>query len=338
VLDITRALASLLEAGLPLAQALDSAGAIASEGVAGTLSDIRARVERGESLAAALADHRSLFASSYVGVVRAGERSGDLVTAFGRLTEQLEREEELRSSLLSASIYPMILAVLGGLAIVTLLVFVLPRFAELLEGAGAALPRSTALMLGLGDLFRSSWPFLLGALVGAVVIGHRFAQTDGGRRLGGRVMSAMPVVRGLRRDLLAARFSRLLSVLLGGGAPLLAALDDLHDSLTDPLARAESARIRQRVREGASLQAAVHEGGFFPPLLIRLIAVGESSGKLQPFLLKAAGIFESRADRTLRRLASLAEPVMILVFGTIVALVALSLLQAIYGVNAGAFR
>ena len=142
----------------------------------------------------------------------------------------------------------------------------------------------------------------------------------------------------MRKDALAARFARLVGTLHGGGAPLLSALDDATESLGDPIAREEASRIRARVREGGSLHQAIEEGTLFPPLLSQLVAVGEESGRLEEFLLKAADIFEGRTDRAVQRLMSLLEPAMIVVFGAVVALVALSLLQAIYGVNAGSFR
>ena len=127
-------------------------------------------------------------------------------------------------------------------------------------------------------------------------------------------------------------------MLLGGGAPLLAALDDTVESIGDPIARDDVARIRTRVREGSSLKSAVGEGSLFPPMLAQLIGVGEDAGQLKVFLMKAADIFEQRTERATARLATLAEPAMIIVFGAIVAFVALSLLQAIYGINANSFK
>jgi type II secretory pathway component PulF len=270
--------------------------------------------------------------------VRAGERSGDLSGAFVRLAVQLEREAELRARLLSALIYPAALAGVGAVAVLILLLFVLPRFAELLAGAGATLPSSTSTLLAISAATRAYWPAILGGLV-AVAFGFGAARTtDAGRRALSRLALAMPLVGPLRRTLLGARFARLTGVLVGGGAPLLAALDDAVHSITDPIAQDEVARVRGRVREGISLNAAIAEGALFPPTLAQLIAVGEESGRLHEFLVKAADIFEERTARTTTRLVALAEPAMMVVFGGAVGFVALSLLQAVYAVNAGAFR
>lgn len=338
VLEVTRALAALLPAGMPLAQALNAATGVASGDVKIALGEVRARVERGESLSTALATYPRLFTPMYVGVVRAGEKSGDLDSAFARLAAQLERDELLRGRVLSAAIYPILLGAAGTIAIAVLLFFVLPRFVDLLEGTGAQLPTSTRLLLGASSLLQQYWFVLILAPAVIALFLAWVRQSPDGRLFGARALLALPLVSTLRRYALAARFSRLVGVLLGGGAPLLTALDDTVESLGDPVARADVERIRTAVREGSSLKAAVSAGGLFPPLLSQLIGVGEESGRLREFLIKSAEIFEERTERATQRLATLAEPVMIVIFGAVVATIALSLLQAIYGINATTFR
>jgi type II secretory pathway component PulF len=338
LLEITRALAALLPAGLPLARALGAAGQLVEGQTRDALDAVKRGVERGESLADALARHPGLFSPLYVGVVRAGERSGDLDGAFLRLSTQLERDEKLKSRLLTASVYPMILLVLGGAAVLVLMLFVIPRFADLLQGAGARLPASTAALLVVATAFRQGWPFLVVAAVSAAAIALWFARTPGGRTTVARLALALPVIRTVRRDQLAARSARLLSVLLSGGAPVLTALDDAAATVGDPIAGAELSRIKARVREGASLNAALGESALYPPLLRQLVGVGEESGRLGEFLTKSADIFDDRTDRAVQRAVALVEPAMIVGFGVVVGFVALSLFQAIYSVNAGSFH
>jgi len=338
VLEVTRAIAALLNAGLPLARALGAAAHVATGDTEAATQAVRSRVERGESLASALAAYPALFSPLYVGLVRAGERSGDLAGAFTRLSDQLERDERLRARLLSLSVYPMILAAAGTVALIVLAFFVLPRFAELLQGTGSTLPRSTALVLALAAGLKRGWPALLALVAGAPLLIVWTRRTPEGRRAASRVLLELPIISGLRRQALGARVARLVGVMLGGGAPLLGALDETVECLPDPLAQEEVARIRTRVREGVALNRAVGEGGLFHPLLAQMVAVGEESGRLQEFLLKAAEIFEERTERGAQRLVTLLEPAMIVTFGGIVALVALSVLQAVYGVNAGVYR
>jgi type II secretory pathway component PulF len=338
VLEVTRAMAALLPVGMPLAQALNAASGVASGDVRAALLEVRERVERGDTLSTALSHHRRLFSPLYVGLVRAGEKSGDIDAAFARLADQLERDEALRGKILSAAIYPMLLATAGSVAVTVLLFFVLPRFVTLLEGSGAKLPASTSTLLAFSSLLHRAWPILLLIPLGAIAFAAWVQNSDDGRRVWSRLLLALPGVATLRRYALAGRFARLVGVLLGGGAPLLTALDDTIESIGDPVARDDVQRVRTMVREGSSLRGALAAGSLFPPLLAQLVGVGEDAGQLRTFLMKAADIFEERTERATQRLATLAEPAMIVMFGAIVAFVALSLLQAIYGINANSFK
>lgn len=338
VLEFTRACAALLGAGMPAARALSTAALVAPAALAPVIESVRERVERGTALAEALGQHPAFFSPVYAGVVRAGERSGDLTGAFERLTRRLESEQELRSKLISLSTYPILLALAGGAAVIVLVAFVLPRFVDLLTAAGGALPLSTAVLLAISEFVQSyGW---IGALVfvATLALGAAASARPAGKRAIARIALNLPLIGTLRRERLSGAFAGMVGVMTAGGSPLLRALDDTADCVADPLARDEVTRIRSRVREGASLRQAISEGGFFPPLLERLVAVGEESARLPDFLLEAATLFERRTQRMLERMVALVEPLMILMFGGIVAFIALALLQGIYGINAGTFR
>ncbi len=336
VLEFTRAVAALLPAGMPLARCLAAGAESAPPSLRPALDSVRTRVERGDALADALEAIPGLFSPVYVGVVRAGEKSGGLDGAFERLADHLERQDELSSKLVSMAIYPALLAVVGVAATLLLVLFVLPRFGELLTSSGADLPPLTAGMMALVQFTSDQWIWILAVpLVAFVGVGVARA-TEGGRTVLSRVVLGVPLVGGVRREALAGGFSRILGELLAGGAPLLASLEDARDSLGDPVVRREIERVRVRVREGGSLRDALAAGSVFPSGLGRMVQLGEESGRLADFTLKAAEMHERRTERALERLVAFAEPAMILVFGVVVGLVALALLQAIYGVNAGA--
>jgi type II secretory pathway component PulF len=301
------------------------------------LSTVRDHVARGEPLATALAAHSETFPPLYIGLVRAGERSGDLAGAFTRLATQLEREDELRSKLLSAAIYPALLAVVGTTAVLVLLLFVLPRFAGVLEGSGAHLPRSTQLLLTASAGAKHNWFLCFIPPIGLAAAATWVQTSSEGARAWATTLYSLPMIGTLRRDQTAGQFARMMSVLLVGGAPVLSALDDAAASLADPLVQDDVGRVRARVREGVAVHTALADSTIFPPLLAQLAGLGEETGRLEEFLRKAAELFEQRTERLTSRLVALAEPVMIIVLGIIVGAVALSLLQAIYGVNAGSF-
>ena len=337
VLEFTRAVAALLPAGMPLAKALAAGATTAPASVRPTLDAVCAKVERGDELAAALAEHPKLFTSLYVGVVRAGEKSGALDHAFERLADHLERESELRSKLVSMSIYPVLLALVGAAAVSVLVLFVLPRFAELLLSSGATLPATAAAIVDMTTWLQTNWRFLV-VIPPAFLFAFAWLRTaEAGRRFSAKALIYIPVVGNWRRQTLAAAFARMVGELLTGGAPLLMALQDAHDCMTDPVAKAETERIRVRAREGSALHAAISERRVFPAVLPQLVALGEDAGRLAQFLIKSAELLERKTERTLERLVAIAEPAMIVGFGGIVALVALALLQAIYGVNAASF-
>jgi general secretion pathway protein F len=337
VLEFTRAVAALLPAGMPLARALAAGALAAPESVRPTLDTVRSKVDRGEDLASALAEHPRLFSSLYIGIVRAGEKSGSLDTAFQRLAEHLERESELRSKLVSMSIYPVLLGLVGIAAVLVLVLFVLPRFSDLLLSSGTALPATTAAVVGIAMTMQEQW-WVVASVPVLVFAGLAWLRTtDAGRRTSARTLVRLPLVGAWRRQHLGASFARMVGELLAGGSPLILALEDARDCMTDSVAQEETDRIRVQVREGGSLHASIAEGGIFPPVLSQLVALGEDSGRLADFLLKAAELLEKKTEQTLERLVALLEPAMIVGFGGIVAVVALALLQAIYGVNAGSF-
>jgi general secretion pathway protein F len=337
VLEFTRAVASLLPAGMPLARALSAGTAAAPASVRPALDSVRSRVERGEELADALSFHPQLFSSLYVGLVRAGEKSGSLDNAFQRLSEHLERQGELRSKLVSMSIYPLLLGLVGFGAILVLVLFVLPRFSDLLLSSGAALPATTAAVVGVAVAVQREWWLLAIQPPLVAILLAWLKTTERGRRTAASALVRIPLIGSWRRQHLGATFARMVGELLSGGAPLLLALEDTRDCMTDPVAKGEADRIRTAVREGSNLHSAIRQGGVFPDVLSQLVALGEEAGKLSDFLLKAADLLERKTERALERLVALVEPAMIVGFGGIVAIVALALLQAIYGVNVGSF-
>ena len=336
--EFTRALAALLPAGLPLARALGVARDIAPASLHNALADVQARVERGSTFADALAAHPHAFPASYVGLVRAGERAGSLDASVGRLADAIESEQQFRAKLLTAAIYPTLLAFVGGAAILVLLMVVLPRFGALFAASGSALPTSTAVVLAISQAMRAyALPIVIVVLaLGAFGIWLATARDAADMR--SRLFLATPFVSHFYREVLAARTARVIAILLGGGAPFIVALDDAARSLDDPSAQREVLRIRARVREGASPSLAVGEGTLFPPVLARLVAAGEESSQLEGFFAKAADLFEERAKRSAARFVALAEPALIVAFGVIVGLIALALVQAIYGINLAPMR
>lgn len=334
VAEAVRYLATLLEAGFPLDRALAAVSrVVARRDVAGAVLDVRDRVRGGARLDEAMTAHASIFPRFAVGMVRAGERGGTLAPALERLAGQMEREQALRARLASAMVYPAVVASAGAGALGVLFAWVLPRFVALLGDTGSTIPRSTELLLGAGSFVKDWWWALLMVPVVAAALVAAARSTDEGRAAVDRALLAVPIVGGLRRKAASARLARTLSALLESGLPILGALEVAAASQADAAIAGEVLRAREDVRAGDRLAAALRRSGAFPFLFVQMVEVGEEGGRLPPMLERAAGAMEGELERGLDRLLRLVEPVMIVVFGVLVGAVALSLLQAIYGIR-----
>lgn len=333
-----RYLSTLLAAGFPLDDALGTVrGLVARDDVASAVAEAREAVRGGERLADALEARDGVFPPLAVGMVRAGERGGRLSDALERLAAQLEREEEIRSRIVSALLYPAMMAAVGGLALLVLVFYVLPKFVTILEEAGASLPATTSVLLSVSGFLGDWWPALVGGLVLAVGGAAAYLRSDRGRRHLSHLLLRTPGVGPLRRRSVASRFGRSLAELLQSGLPIVSALEAASASLADPAAAEEVASARRDVRTGRPLADALGDGRAFPPLFLRMAALGEESGRLPEMLHRAADVAEEELERRLERMVRLVEPTLVVIFGVVVGFVALSLLQAIYGVRLQSF-
>ena len=331
-------LAALLDAGLPLERALEVAGRGAARADVGTAWEaVRRQVREGGRLADALVQHPRCFPPVAVGLVRAGERGGHLAEAVRRLAEHLERERALRAKLLSAMIYPLLLIGVGAAALTALLLFVIPRFVELLADAGTELPTSTRALLASASFLGRFWPLMLIGMVagaGALVAWYR---TPSGRLQAHTLLLRLPLIGALRARRATSQLARTLATLLAGGLPLVPSLEIAAETTGDAAVAADVHATREAVRRGETFSAVLRRGRAFPYAFVRLSEVGEETGQLEVLLERAAGLMESELERRMERLVALLEPALILLFGLAVGFVTLSLLQAIYGVHAEGF-
>jgi general secretion pathway protein F len=247
---------------------------------------------------------------------------------------QLEREQALRARLASAMLYPAVMVLVGAAALATLFVQVLPRFVELLADTGSELPRSTALLLATGEFVGRWWPALLMAPVLMAAALAAVRATEEGRHAVDRALLRAPVAGKIRRSVAAVRLARALSTLLRSGMPILPALETAAEAQSDAAVAADVLRVREEVRAGDGLAVSLRRGGVYPFSFLQMVEVGEEGGRLPEMLERAAEAMEGEVERSLERLLRLVEPVMIVAFGGAVGFVALSLLQAIYGIQA----
>ena len=332
--EATRELASLLAAGQDIDRALRlMAEEAPNKRIGAVLSRVRDSVRDGMPLAKALQREPKSFPRLFIGLVRAGEAGGDLAGTLERLAGLLERQRSLTAAVQSAMIYPAILLLAAIGAIVLLLTQVLPQFVPLFAENGLALPASTAFLLGLGNAMSAYGLYGLLALA-ALGLGLRQALTRPEIRLvWDRLMLRLPLTGGIAREILAARLSRTLGMLLINGVALLPALGIVQEVLGNKAAQAAVGAASESAKTGQGMSRALGAAGIFPSRLIHLLKLGEETAQLGPLSLRAADMFEERTRLALQRLVALLVPAITIFMGAAVAGIVSSLLLAMLSLN-----
>ncbi|MEO8565412.1 MAG: type II secretion system F family protein [Betaproteobacteria bacterium] len=334
LLSITRELATLLRAGLPLDRALEVLiGLAPTPPVASLLQTIRDDVRGGKSLSQALDAHRAVFSRFYVNIVRAGEAGGALGTVLTRLAETMERTKDLRDSVQSALIYPTILIGVAVTSVMVLLVFVVPQFQQTFSQAGKALPLPTQIVILFGTALRKYWWLAILIVVSLVwLIRRRLRKAEVRFRWDGRLLR-LPLLGDLLGKVEVARFSRTLATLLANGVTLLAGLAIVRETMTNSvLARALDGVIT-RLREGKGFGRPLVETGLYPKLATQMILVGEESGRLEEMLNRVADVYDREVQISIKRFLAILEPAMILGLAVLIGGIVFSILLGVMGMS-----
>jgi general secretion pathway protein F len=341
---LTRQLASLLGAQLPVADALTvMVEQSEKQAIRELMAAIRTDVLAGSSLSAALARHRRQFPGIYRALIAAGEESGKLGAVLGSLADYVEERARLQQKITLAFVYPAIVTVVALAVVIGLLTYVVPQVVQVFAHTRQALPWLTRALIATSDFVRGyGWIVAVLAAVAAVAV-HRLLKVEAIRLRWHQRLLRMPVVGVLSRSLNTARFASTLSILAGSGVPMLRALQAAGETVSNQAMRARVMEATQRVREGYSLARALRAGHdeerqpgaarLFPPVLIHLIASGEATGKLPEMLGRAADIHAREAERRALFFTSLLEPVLILTMGVVVMLIVLAVLLPIIEIN-----
>ena len=338
VSQLTRELATLIGAGQTVEGALSLAREeVPDRALTAALEGVLLKVRSGSSLSDALAAEPRYFAPLYVSLVRAGEASGRLGASLGELATMREKTEALRSKLNSALIYPTVLFLTAIGAVLILLTVVVPRMEPMFAQAGSALPTSTRMVLAATDLLREQGYLLLALTAALLLLGERLLRRPGPRRALDRWVMRLPFLGQLVRDRITGQLCRALATCLGGGLDLPAALVVSRDTLANLHARAAMDEVVTRVRTGRTVADSLAEADIMTPLAVKMLRVGEESGRLQPVAAHLAETFEERVATRLQRLVALIEPATVIVLGLVVGGIVMSILTAVLSVNELAF-
>jgi general secretion pathway protein F len=334
ILLFTQQLATLVDAGVPLDRSLDILEELNEETSLGpVINKIKRNIQGGSSFADALNKHPRLFGRLYVNMVRSGEKGGVLEVILARLAGFLESSEELKSEIRSAMIYPVLLIVVGGIAMAVLLTFVIPKFAVIFEDVGIALPLSTRIVIGLSTMISQYWYVIIGIIVFSVLLFRKWVATEEGRLKWDAIKLRMPLLGELFRKIEIARFSRTLGTLTRSGVDILQAISIVKDTLTNEVIAKALISVYGGLKEGEGISEPLRQSGVFPSLAVHMIAVGEETGAMEAMLNKVADTYESDVRNTIKRLMSLLEPAMILFMGVIVGFMVVSMLVAIFSIT-----
>lgn len=332
-LNFTSELAILLKAGLPLDRAIKVQIDSAPEGPnKQLLEELLGALKGGKSLSAALDSRADLFGTFYISMIKSGEASGHLAEVLAQLGGYLERSKNIRSSVISALIYPAILAVVAVIAVFVMLGFVVPEFEALFEDMGDTLPMLTQVIVWLGD-WVGDWWWMLVALscIGFAVL-RRWIATDAGRQWLDIKLLNLPLSGQILLKFEVARFSRTLGTLLQNGVAMLKATDIAVGTVSNCLVRASLEKMAPEIKRGGRLSQAM-DSRIFPPVAQQMVRVGEESGSLDRMLLELAALNEDEVEASIKRALTLLEPALILGMGAVIAFIIMGILMGILSVN-----
>ena len=333
LLTFTMELSALLSSGVPLDRSLNILSGISeSKEMKNIIQSILKSIREGSSFSDALQRHPEVFPKIYINMIRAGEAGGVLDVVLDKLNEFLESRKELKEHVFSAMIYPTILIVTGGVSVIVLLTYVLPKFTVLFAELGGSLPLPTQILLAFSNNLKSYWWIVLSLFITGWFIFKHSIKSDTGRYKWDSFK--LKLMGDVIRKLETARFCRTLGTLLKSGVPLLQALNNAKDVINNQVIASVIDDVSKGAKEGKGIAIPLTNTNVFPPLALSMIKVGEETGQLDTMLLKVASTYEKSLKEAIKRFISLLEPVMILTMGLIIGFIVVSMLMAIFSVTA----
>ena len=327
----TRQLATMIDAGLPLVQSLEILSSQQESKVfKNIIREIREDVEGGSTFAGALKKHPATFNDLYTNLVVAGEEGGILDNILTRLANYIEKSEALKKKVKSALIYPATIVGVAVIVVMILMIFVIPVFETMFKSAGQSLPLPTLIVLTISKLIKKYVIIFIPALVLLFYLGRKYYQTQNGRAVLDRLLLKLPVFGPLFRKIAVARFSRTLGTLVSSGVPILDGLTIVSRTSGNRTIETAILNARASIREGETIAEPLARSKIFPPMVIQMISVGESTGALDSMLSKIADFYEDEVDIAVSNLTSLLEPFLMIFLGVVIGGVVISMYLPIF--------
>ncbi len=334
VLGMTRELSVLLRAGLPIDRGLKvMIDMAANDSIRSLLEELLASVKSGKGLSQALVTYPRVFDSFYINMVRSGEASGHLAEVLTRLSEYLTNAKAVRSSVVSALIYPAILVVVAVISIGAMLGFVVPQFETLFDDMGDALPIMTRFVISAGDWLKSYGWLLMILVVFAVFFARNWYRSERGRATFDEKLLGVPIAGSIVFKYELAKFARTVGTLLGNGVSLLQAISIAVDTVDNRYLKSALGILEPAVKRGQRISVALDEAGVFSPLMVQMARVGEESGSLDQMMTELSQVYDEEVAAGVKRILGLLEPVLILTMAAVIAAIIIAILMGIMSVN-----
>jgi type II secretory pathway component PulF len=327
----SRQLATLINASVPIVQSLQILQyQVSSPALRKVIVEMIQKVEAGDSLSAALAQYPKVFSPLYVNLVRSAELSGTLDDAFNYLANQLEKDYDMRSKIISSLTYPLFIVFALGIVGFLMFIYVLPPLVGVLQESSVELPITTRILIGTTNFLQGFWWLVILIVIGGGIGLRFYSQTFGGRYAVDYIKIKTPFISGIFQKIYMARFSRNLSTLVSGGIPIVKALESVADIIGNQIYHDIIMDTAQQVRNGKSIAIALVDRPEFPAIVSQMTQIGETTGKLQEILDKLAGFYEKEVNTVLGTLTTLLEPVIMILLGLAVAVMVAGILLPIY--------
>lgn len=333
---MTRQLSTLVSSGIPLVDSLQALeDQIENVKLRSAVTTIRERVNEGSKLSDSLKNYPKIFSDLYINMVSAGENSGALDLVLERLADFTEGQAKLKSQIIGAMIYPIIMSVVGVALMIFLFAVIIPKITMIFEDIEVALPLPTRILIGISDAFLGYWYLIVIFLVLIVYGFRRWKKTEKGRAYFDKKVLSIPLLGKLLRMIAISRFARTLATLLSSGVPLLTSMDIVRNIVSNVVLKGVIEDTKNAVKEGEPVAESLKKSGEFPPIVTHMIATGEKTGQLEKMLERVADSYDSQVDNTVSALVTVLEPLMILVMAAIVAFVVLSILVPLLKMSQG---
>jgi len=334
IVIFARQLATMVEAGIPIIQGLDAlTDQVTHPLFKKVLGDVRDDIEHGTGLSVAFAKHPQVFDSLFINMVKVGESGGALSAVLDRVATYMEKTLRLKRKIKAALIYPSVVISMAIVITIVLLVKVVPTFSEIYASFNQELPAMTKVLVAVSDILKKQLFWYIGLLIAAVFAIKQWHRTDKGALILDGIILKLPIVGSLLKKVAISRFSRTLATLLQSGVPILESLDIVEKTTGNRVLELVISDVKVSVREGESLTGPLIKSGVFPPMVTRMISIGEKSGKVETMLLKISEFYDDQVDAAVEGLTSVIEPIIIGVLGVVIGFIVIALFLPIMNIT-----